>query len=93
MTVCYPKNTSAVVCDKWTVTANIEAGILQPDFEGDFWADHDENCHGIIDSRELQEEYPEGYKYECCGQENKTPGCSTGRHIERKSRPTKRRRY
>lgn len=60
--------------------------------EGDFWADHDENIGGIIDSRELQEEYPEGYIYECCGQQNQTPGCSIGRHVEREVSSFKRRR-
>lgn len=64
--------------------AKCKTGILEADMEGDFWADHDEDCHGIIDSRELQEEYPEGYKYQCCGKENKTRGCRTGRHVERK---------
>lgn len=58
--------------------------------EGDFWADHDEDCHGIIDSYELQQEYPEGYIYDCCEQPNKTPGCRRGWHVETKEYPFKR---
>lgn len=60
--------------------------------EGDFWADHDERCHGIIDSYEMQQEYPEGYIYDCCEQQNETPGCTTGWHVETKASTSKRRR-
>ncbi|CAI6340737.1 unnamed protein product [Periconia digitata] len=41
------------------------AGDLEPDYEAEFWADHDEDCHGVIDSDELRKEYPEGYTWSC----------------------------
>jgi hypothetical protein len=68
---------------------------LDVDWDGDFWADHDEDCHGTIDSEELREEYPDGYRWSCCnmlgggGKENdenvevdedKIKGCQTGPH-------------
>ena len=36
-------------------------GDLEPDFEDDSWADHDEECHGTIDSNWCRREYPDGY--------------------------------
>ncbi|KJR87490.1 uncharacterized protein SPSK_01945 [Sporothrix schenckii 1099-18] len=53
---------------------------LTPDFEGDFWADHDEDCHGIIDSDFMRAEFPEGFYWECCERANGTPGCQTRDH-------------
>ncbi|KAH7067471.1 hypothetical protein BKA63DRAFT_570770 [Paraphoma chrysanthemicola] len=41
-------------------------GETEPDYDGDFWADHDERIHGIIDSEESREEYPEGFVWDCC---------------------------
>lgn len=54
-----------------------------PDYEGDFWADHDEKCHGVIDSAELREEYPDGYIWDCCGETGSHPGCMRGPHKSR----------
>lgn len=35
-------------------------GEMEPDYEGDSWADHDEDCHGTINSNALRREYPDG---------------------------------
>lgn len=43
-------------------------GELEPDFEGDAWADWDEDCHGPIDSNTNRKEYPDGFKWSCCDQ-------------------------
>ncbi|KAH7083770.1 hypothetical protein FB567DRAFT_446314 [Paraphoma chrysanthemicola] len=51
-------------------------GRTEPDFDNDFWADHDDDCHGIIDS----EEYPEGYVWDCCQKRGDEVGCMVGRH-------------
>ena len=40
---------------------------------GDFWADHDEDIHGRI--ADLEDEFPEGFIYECCNQTGDTEGC------------------
>ncbi|KAL7784098.1 cytochrome P450 [Trichoderma ceciliae] len=56
------------------------SGQLEVDWHGDFWADHDENCHGIIDMDEMREEYPEGFVWTCCNKEGGEEGCRSGRH-------------
>lgn len=56
---------------------------MEPDYEGDFWADHDENCHGTIDSDWARKEYPQGFIWTCCdelGDEDEDEGCETGPH-------------
>ncbi len=62
-------------------------GWLEPDQDGDFWADHDEDCHGTIDTEENKEEYPEGFVWTCCdklGDELK--GCREGKHVAENSK-------
>ena len=57
------------------------AGDLDPDYENDFWADHDENCHGTIDTEANREEYPEGFVWSCCDRQGDEPGgCLRGKH-------------
>lgn len=34
--------------------------------DGDFWADHDERCHGPIDTPENVAAFPEGFIWDCC---------------------------
>lgn len=46
----------------------------------DFWADHDEDCHGLIDTEEMREEFPEGFTWNCCDQVGTAPGCTKGHH-------------
>lgn len=53
---------------------------MEPDDESDFWADHDENCHGTIDSDWAREEYPDGFVWTCCDRLGTAPGCKRGRH-------------
>ena len=36
-------------------------GELEIYNDEDFWTDHDEDCHGEIDTEEMREEYPEGF--------------------------------
>ncbi|KAI0181839.1 hypothetical protein GGR52DRAFT_526508 [Hypoxylon sp. FL1284] len=55
-------------------------GNLEVDDEGDFWADHDENCHGVIDTEGMREDYPEGFIWDCCGEDGTTDGCARGYH-------------
>lgn len=56
--------------------------------EDDFWADHDEDCGGPIDTKEMREEFPEGFTWDCCDQVGTAPGCTKGHHyaIEGKRR-------
>ncbi|KAI1753970.1 hypothetical protein F4782DRAFT_494610 [Xylaria castorea] len=55
-------------------------GDLEVDDENDFWADHDENCHGTIDTNENRIEYPEGFVWNCCDKLGHRSGCTQGRH-------------
>ncbi|GIQ88002.1 hypothetical protein KIPB_010158 [Kipferlia bialata] len=44
----------------------------------DRWVDHDERCHGVIDSRALRREYPENYTWSCCNRDGDKEGCTRG---------------
>jgi hypothetical protein len=53
---------------------------MEPDDDGDSWADHDENWHGTIDTNEMREAFPDGFAWTCCDKLGSEPGCKTGRH-------------
>ncbi|CAL8583818.1 hypothetical protein XPA_009435 [Xanthoria parietina] len=36
------------------------------DYDAATWVDHDEDCHGTIDSEEMRREFPEAFIYPCC---------------------------
>ncbi|KAF4990068.1 hypothetical protein FGRMN_8687 [Fusarium graminum] len=55
-------------------------GSLDVDDSEDFWADHDEDCHGEIDTVEMREEMPDGFAWSCCGKLGGRKGCTKGRH-------------
>ncbi|KAF5023118.1 hypothetical protein F66182_4813 [Fusarium sp. NRRL 66182] len=55
-------------------------GDLDVDDSNDFWADHDENCHGEIDTPEMREEMPDGFAWSCCGKLGGSKGCTKGKH-------------
>ena len=57
---------------------------------GDHWADHDEDCHGEIDTDENRKEYPEGFMWTCCDQTGDVEGCETGLHQAQESRKRRR---
>ncbi|KAF2111595.1 hypothetical protein BDV96DRAFT_623661 [Lophiotrema nucula] len=59
-------------------------GYTEPDYDGDFWADPDEDCHGTIDTDDMREEFPEGFVWNCCDAEGDARGCQTGEHRPRK---------
>ena len=53
-------------------------GELEPD--DDFWADHDERCHGRID--DLKDDVPEGFLWDCCDRTGDEEGCRIGTHVD-----------
>ena len=53
---------------------------LEVDYAADVWADHDENCHGTIDTDEMREVNPEGFVWDCCDKPGDEEGCQRGRH-------------
>lgn len=63
---------------------------MEPDYESDFWADHDENCHGTIDSDFCRKQYPDGFVWDCCDKVGTEPGCRFSRH---QSDPAKNKRH
>ena len=50
-------------------------GELEVDWESDVWADHDEDCHGEIDTETNQRDVPEGSVWSCCGEAGNAEGC------------------
>lgn len=55
-------------------------GDLDVDDSGDFWADHDEDCHGEIDTWEMRAEMPDGFVWSCCKKLGGRKGCTKGKH-------------
>ncbi|CAN9188491.1 unnamed protein product [Alternaria alternata] len=55
-------------------------GSQEVDWDGDFWADHDERCHGTIDTEEMRKEYPGGFLWDCCDKPGDASGCKSSRH-------------
>ena len=53
---------------------------MEPDYESSQWDDHDENCHGRIDSDFCRSEYPEGFVWDCCNRAGTEDGCRMSRH-------------
>jgi len=94
------KSSRHVVCGRCEEVFDAEAerqpkacqfhsGSLEADYE--MFEDHDEECHGAIDSREMQDEFPENYIWSCCDGTGDTEGCTMGMHVEKGGR--KRTRY
>jgi hypothetical protein len=48
--------------------------------DDDFWADHDDDCHG--DRFQLMDEpdYVDGYKWTCCDRVGSEEGCMKTKH-------------
>jgi hypothetical protein len=55
-------------------------GESNVDWESDFWADHDEDCHGTIDTDEMREAFPGGFVWDCCQRTGEKTGCKRGPH-------------
>lgn len=53
-----------------------------PDY--DMWPDHDENCHGPIDTEENRKKYPGSFTYQCCDRNGDEDPCVTDWHRDRK---------
>ncbi|KAJ3571161.1 hypothetical protein NP233_g3938 [Leucocoprinus birnbaumii] len=56
----------------------------------DFFADHDEDVHGPMDTEENRASFPEGFIWSCCEGRGHAPGCVEDRH--QAAVPRKRRR-
>ncbi|KAH0283665.1 hypothetical protein KCU62_g8875, partial [Aureobasidium sp. EXF-3399] len=54
-------------------------GELEVDWDSDTWVDWDQRCHGTIDN-DLFDEYPGGFKWDCCNEAGNEEGCVNGPH-------------
>lgn len=52
----------------------------------DFFADHDENCHGPMDTEENRRDFPEGFYWNCCETDGAADGCEKGQHVPNNKR-------
>jgi hypothetical protein len=59
---------------------NRSTGETEPDYDGDFWADHDEDCHGEIDTDDMRKDFPEGFIWSCCEKSGEEKGCRVSVH-------------
>lgn len=59
------------------------------DWHSDVWADHDERCHGTIDTVEMRKDMPEGFEWSCCEEAGDAEGCMITKH-EPPATPVKR---
>lgn len=80
--LAYPtRYTRNIGCGRLTYHSHY-TGELKVDDSEDFWADHDEDCHGEIDTDEMREEFPEGFKWDCCNEKGDSDEyCEIGRHV------------
>ena len=51
-------------------------GDLEVDY--DHWPDHDERCHGPIDTNSNRREYPSSFRWSCCEALGDEGGCEKG---------------
>ncbi|XP_014551077.1 hypothetical protein COCVIDRAFT_113839 [Bipolaris victoriae FI3] len=63
---------------------------LEVDYENDFRADHDEDCHGTIDTPEMREKYLEGFVWTCCNNLGAELGCKQTRHHPNRAKRARR---
>jgi hypothetical protein len=55
-------------------------GRKEVDNASDFWDDHDEDCHGDMESFADDESYAEGFVWTCCGEYGEAEGCHSTAH-------------
>lgn len=58
----------------------IRPGEKELDYESDFWADHDERCHGPMNSFFDDPGYADGFIWGCCQEPGSNEGCKSTKH-------------
>ncbi|KAK5651495.1 hypothetical protein OQA88_11949 [Cercophora sp. LCS_1] len=53
-------------------------GDMEADY--DLWPDHDEDCHGPVETSYNKRNYPEKFMWNCCDRYGDEPGCRMSRH-------------
>ena len=54
---------------------------MEEDYNDDTWADHDEDCHGPVNTSENRANLPEAFIWQCCEKRGNEEGCETGPHM------------
>ena len=54
--------------------------MKEVDYDADFWADHDEDCHGPMDSFGDDPDFAEGYVWSCYENNGDDEGCKSTKH-------------
>ncbi len=49
-------------------------------YESDFWADHDVDCHGPYEAFEDDPDFAEGFIWTCCERLGDDDGCKSTKH-------------
>lgn len=68
------------------------SGDKEVDYESDFWADHDENCHGDPEDFVDDPDFEGGFLWSCCGEIGSAKGCVVSRHVPKRQGDGKRAR-
>ncbi|KAK4561086.1 hypothetical protein LTR86_005041 [Recurvomyces mirabilis] len=50
-------------------------GKKKVDYQSDFWADHDDDCHGDPETLHDEPDYADGFIWTCCDGVGDVPGC------------------
>ena len=82
-----PRYLTCQNCEKeYDVTLNVgqpcryQSSYKMVDDDSDFWADHDEDCHGHYESFENDPDCQAGFIWECCERSGGEEGCMQDRH-------------
>lgn len=68
--------------DTGSVSSDTKSGLQREGHPGelevvwDEWPDHDERVHGEIDTAANRRDFPDGFRWDCCGGRANAPGCA-----------------
>lgn len=64
-------------------------GELEADYSADVWGDHDERCHGPIETEENKRDFPKAFEWDCCEAPGNAPGCEKDIHRPKERKRTR----
>ena len=64
----------------WCCAYHCCIGEKEPDYDSEFWCDHDEDCHGHIDDLADEPTYEDGFVWSCCEKIGSGRPCVRSRH-------------
>ncbi|KAH8704078.1 hypothetical protein BGW36DRAFT_458210 [Talaromyces proteolyticus] len=92
-----PRYAWCINCEKdFDTTENTKKSCrYHPEYceaDSDEFPDHDERCHGPMDTPENRENFPDRFVFECCDRTLEEEPCKVGWHVEDTEGPIKRRK-